>query len=171
MLAGPIILLLGGQGYFEAGSVLQILMFAVGAIFLSTLFSYSLISLNQQKKMLIISGVGAIFNLAINLVFIPRYSYLAVAWASLLTEFLVAILMAAVIYQEIKIKPSLKVGGKGLVAALVMSGFLWLFSGLNLFILIILGAIIYFAVLFLTGGVNWEEFLSLIKRKDESISA
>jgi len=164
MLAGPIILLLGGQGYFEARSVLQILMFAVGAIFLSTLFSYSLISLNQQKKMLIISG----FNLAINLVFIPRYSYLAVAWASLLTEFMVAILMARVIYQQIKIKPSLKVGGKGLVAALVMSGFLWFFSGLNLFILIIFGAVVYFLILFLTGGINWNEFLSLIKRKDEN---
>lgn len=170
MLAGPIILLLGGQGYFEASSVLQILMFAVGAIFLSTLFSYSLISLSQQKKMLIISGVGAIFNLAINLIFIPRYSYLAVAWASLLTEFMVAILMAGAILRQIKMRPSLKVGGKSLAAALVMSIFLWFFSGLNLFVLIMMGAIVYFAILFLTGGASWDEFLLLVKRKDENPS-
>jgi len=168
ILAGPIILLLGGPGYLEAGSVLRILMFAVGAIFLGTLFSYSLISLNQQKKMLIISGLGAIFNLVINFIFIPRYSYLAVAWASLLTESLVAALMIGAIYQQIKTRPSLKVGSKSLAAALVMSGFLWFFSGLNLFVLIISGAVIYFAILFLIGGANWDEFLSLIKRKDEN---
>jgi len=168
MLAGPIILLLGGQGYFEAGPVLRILMFAVGAIFLSTLFSYSLISLNQQKKLLVISGMGAVLNLAINFIFIPRYSYLAVAWASFATEVMVAILMAGAIYQQIKIRPSLKVGVKSLFAAIVMSGFLWFFSGLNLFVLVLLGGIFYFALLFLTGGISWHEFLSLIKRKDEN---
>jgi O-antigen/teichoic acid export membrane protein len=167
MLAGPIISLLGGSEYNESVAVLQILMFAVVAIFSSTLFSYSLVSLNQQKKLLFISAFGAVFNLVSNLIFIPRYSYLAVAWASLLTEVLVAVCMAAVIYSTVKIRPSFTVGAKSLFAALAMSIFLWFFNGLNLFLLIMLGAFIYFAVLFLVGGIKKEEFLMLIKRKNE----
>jgi O-antigen/teichoic acid export membrane protein len=168
MLAGPIISLLGGNEYNESVVVLQILMFAVVAIFSSTLFSYSLVSLNQQKKLLFISAFGAVFNLVINLIFIPRYSYLAVAWASLLTEVLVAVCMAIVIYSMVKIRPSFAVGAKSLFAALAMSVFLWFFSGLNLFLLIMLGAFVYFAVLFLIGGIKKEEFLMLIKRKNEN---
>jgi len=171
LLSGPIIVLLAGQNYFEAGTVLRILILAVGAIFLSTLFSYSLVSLNQQKKLLIISGVGAVFNLALNLVFIPYYSYSAVAWISFFTEGLVAVLTAVAVYQQIKFKPSLVVGTKSLLAAIIMGAFLCFFNDWNLFLLIGLGIIIYFVFLFLVGGVNLKEFLALIKRKDGKILA
>lgn len=169
LLSGPIIDLLAGHNYFEAGAVLRILILAVGAIFLSTLFSYSLVSLNQQKKLLIISGVGAVFNLTLNLIFIPHYSYSAVAWVSFLTEGLVAIFTAVAVYQQIKFKPSLSVGTKSLLAAIIMGVFLWFFNNWNLFLLIGSGMVIYFAFLFLVGGIDFKEFLALIKRKDGRI--
>lgn len=168
LLAEPIIVLLGGQNYGEAAAVLRTLMLAVGVIFLSTLFSYSLISFNLQKKLLIISAVGAIFNLAFNLAFIARYSYAAAAWSSFLTEGLVAILMLAAICRQIR-RPSWLVGAKSCLAAFVMAIFLRFFGGGNLFLSVGAGAVLYFAVLLSLGGIRPKEFLSLIKGNGENV--
>jgi len=142
MLSDGIIGLLGGNQYPESAIILNILIVAVGLIFLGTLFSYVLIALEKQKALLWISLMGAVFNVAFNLTFIPRYSYWAAALSTVATEAMVTILMMAVVWRTIKCLPTFKVGLKAGLAGLIMAGFLKFFGSANFFLLIVLAPII-----------------------------
>lgn len=164
-LSPQIINLLGGQNYPESIGVLNILIVAVGIIFFGTLFSYTLIALEKQKVLLWISVAGAVFNVIFNLIFIPRYSFLAAAIITVLTELLVTILMVAVIGRLGHFPLVIKTGLKSLAAALCMAIILWQWQNLNLFILLALAGLIYFSILYLLRGFSAKDFLSLARKE------
>ena len=163
-LSPAIIGLLGGSQYPESARILNILIVAVGVIFLSALFSYSLIALEQQKKLLWISLSGAIFNMAFNIILIPRYSYWAAAASTLMTEVMVTILMMAAVWQTIRFLPSFKIGLKATAASIVMSAFLWFFHSVNFFVLLVAAIAIYFGFMFLVRGISVGEIKGLLKK-------
>ncbi len=166
VLSPAIINLLGGGKYGESAAIFNILIVAVGIIFFGTLFSYVLIALEKQKTLLWISGAGAIFNVAANLIFIPRYSYYAAAATTVLTEALVAVLMAAAIYRFFRWLPSFKIIFKSILASLVMTLALWFLAGYNLGILLVAAPVVYFAVLYLLGGFSRAEITDLIRKEE-----
>ncbi|MBU4142698.1 flippase [Patescibacteria group bacterium] len=162
VLSPAIINLLGGGKYNESTAIFNILIVAVGMIFLGTLFSYVLIALEKQKSLLWISGVAAIFNIAANLIFIPRYSYYAAAAITVLTEALVVILMALVLYWFFRWLPSFKIFLKSLLAAAGMMAALWLLPGWNLALSLVVAAIVYFGLLYLLRGFSRADIVNLI---------
>ena len=164
VLSLPIVALIGGEQFNVSAPVLQILSFAIGLIFLGNLFGHSIIALNKQKTGAWIYFGGMIFNVATNLIFIPKYSYFAAAVTTVATELLVLILMIWLIYKAIHYFPRFNIF-KPLFAGLIMFGFLHLFRGWNLFLLIGGGIIVYFAVLYLIKGIKKEEILSLVKKE------
>lgn len=164
LLASPIVILIGGPEFTVSAQALQILAFAVGLIFLGNLFGHSIIALDKQKIAAWIYFGGMIFNIIANLIFIPKYTYLGAAITTVFTELLVTILMVWLIYKTIHYFPSFKRLLKAVLAGLIMGVFIYIFQAWNLFILIVLGIIIYFAALYFVGGIKKEEVLLLIKR-------
>ncbi|TSC53327.1 MAG: Heteropolysaccharide repeat-containing protein [Parcubacteria group bacterium LiPW_39] len=160
-----IIRLLGGQNYPESVGVLNILIVAVGIIFFGTLFSYALIALEKQKTLLWISAAGAVFNVVLNLIFIPRYSYLAAAVITVLTELLVTVLMIIVVSQTVRFSFSFRTGFKSLAAALVMAAVLWWLRDLNLLVLLAAAGAVYFGALCLLRGFSVRELLALVRQQ------
>lgn len=169
ILSPAIIDLLGGGKYGESVAIFNILIAAVGIIFFGTLFSYVLIALEKQKSLLWISAVGAVFNVAANLILIPRYSYYAAAATTVLTEALVVVLMAVVIWRSLHWLPSFNIIFKSAAASLVMAAALWFLSGYNLGILLTAAIVIYFAVLYLLRGFSRAEVFDLIRREEGKI--
>lgn len=165
MLSPQIIELLGGGKYSESAIIFNILIVAVGLIFFGTLFSYVLIAREKQRSLLWVSGVGAAFNVAANLIFIPRFSYYAAAVTTVLTEALVTFLMAAVIYSSSRWLPDFKIIFKCALASLVMMAFLWLWPSANLVFLLLAATAIYFIVLYLLRGFSRAEIAALIKNE------
>jgi len=163
VLSMPIVTLIGGKDFVASSLVLKILSFAVGLIFWGNLLGCSIIALNKQKIGAYIYLGGMIFNIATNLIFIPKYSYFGAAGTTVATELLVTILMFWLIYGTIKYFPSLKVFFKAIIAGAMMFLFLYLFQNWNLFILIIGGAMIYFVFLYLIKGVKKEDLSLLVK--------
>jgi len=164
VLSPAIIDLLGGGNYPESVAVLDILIVAVGVIFLGTLFSFTLISIEKQKILLWISAVGAVFNVAANIILIPRWSYFAAAATTVLTESLVAILMIVAIHRYLHFWPKLGAFLKSLLAALLMVMIIWYLRPLNLFILLALALVVYFGLLYLIKGFSTKDILALIKK-------
>lgn len=164
ILSLPIVVLIGGEEFNVSAQALQILAIAIGLIFLGNLFGHSIIALNKQKSAAWIYFGGMVFNIVTNLIFIPKYSYLGAAATTVFTELLVTILMIWLIYKTIHYFPSFNMFLKAFLAGLIMAGFLYLFQGWNLFILIVLGIAIYFVVLVLIKGVTREEIKLLTKR-------
>ena len=164
ILAEPIVVLVAGRDFSLSAAVLQILSFAIGLIFLGNLWGNSIIALNKQKSGAWIYFAGMIFNIVTNLIFIPKYRYLGAAATTLATEFLVTILMMILIHRTINYSPKFNIF-KPIFAGIFMAVFLWIFKDWNIFILVGLGIIIYFVVLYLIKGIKKEEIMLLVKKE------
>lgn len=164
ILAEPVVVLIGGKDFSLSASVLQILSFAIGLIFLGNLLGNSIIALNKQKSGAWIYFAGMIFNIVTNLIFIPKYRYLGAAATTLATEFLVTILMMILIYKTTNYSPKFNIF-KPIFAGIFMAVFLWIFKDWNIIILTGLGMAVYFTVLYLIKGIKKEEIRLLVKKE------
>lgn len=90
-LAPVIIKLLTGGGFVGSVESLQILCFGFPGYFVSSLLMWRLVSQGSYKLMLIIYALGLIFNLGLNLIFIPEYSFLAASWTTVISEYIIVL--------------------------------------------------------------------------------
>lgn len=102
-LAAPLIIkILGGGEFSDAVLPLRLLLFACSFIFIGTLVGQTTIILGKQKKAAWAYGLGALFNILANLIFIPKYSYVGAAGTTVATEFLVTAALLLIILAEFK---------------------------------------------------------------------
>lgn len=165
VVAEKLIYLLSKPEFSDSISVLRILAVALGFIFLGALFSNVIIALKRQKYLAYIYFIGAVFNIVANLIFIPKYSYFGAAWTTLATEFLVTTLMLFAIYKEAKFLPSFQGLFKCLIAGMAMVLVLNSLYSMNIFLLVILGAVVYGAVIYVIGGVSKEDMSKLLQKR------
>lgn len=86
IFAPSVVRLLGGTDFKPAESALRILLLATIFSYLNHLNGYFMIALGAQKIYLYYSIIGLFLNLTLNLYFIPRYSFLAAAVITVITE-------------------------------------------------------------------------------------
>ena len=165
-LSDKIIALIAKNDFPESVGVLNILIFAIGVIFLGSLFSNMMIARNLQKSLAKIYGAGAIFNFGTNLIFIPRYSYIGASLTTVATEILVTVLMIFVLYKSLEFFLSFKITLKAIFASAVMGCFLYFLRDYNLFILLGIAVLSYFGTLLAIGGISKEDVKMLIAKKN-----
>jgi O-antigen/teichoic acid export membrane protein len=163
LLAKPIVNLILGPEFNASIIVLQYLIFAVLIIFIGTIMGNFVVAASLQKKLVWVYLFSVFFNIAGNLILIPRYSYIGSSITTIATEFLVCSCAYVIIYKNLKLVPRIGIFLKALVAALSMGVFLYYFNNINLFLLILVGSLIYFVVLYLIGGIKKEMILKMIK--------
>ena len=88
-----IINFLGGEEFKYSISVLRILIGGAFIFYLTQPISWLIVTLDRQKYLPYIYFVSVVFNLVFNLIFIPRYSFLAAASITIGSEFLILILL------------------------------------------------------------------------------
>lgn len=106
IFAPLIVAIIGGPQFSQSVLALRILVFATFLAYFNHLTGYSLIALGKQKVSLIVAIVALVWNVTLNLIFIPRYSYLAAAAVTIATEGLVLILTSAYLARKFNLKPS-----------------------------------------------------------------
>ncbi len=165
LLADKIILLILGNEYQPSIIAFQILIWSAVLIFMGTPFSALLNSVNKQLALAKIVGASAIFNILLNLILIPKYSYIGAGIATMVSLFLVLLgVMGATLRIGYKIpiskilNPALKV----VISSLMMGIFIVCFKNINFFSLIIFSALIYFVIIFLIKGLDKED-LAIMK--------
>jgi O-antigen/teichoic acid export membrane protein len=162
--ASPIVRLLGGEPFMAASPVLQILSVAVGLIFLGSLYGQAIIIVKKQFVGMWIYMAGAIFNILINLYFIPRFSYTGAAITTTLTELFITISLIWIVSRKILFFPSLKIFLKAFLAILPVIAFLYLFGNLHVILLVVISAIIYSVVVLLLGGISKTDIKLFLRR-------
>lgn len=106
MMSKDIILIIGGEEFLEAASVLQILM--VGFVF--TLFGGSflgnsiLLPMKREKTFMIVCCIAAVINVAANYIFIPRYGTLAAAGTTAFCALAILILLLFTVDKKVQIE-------------------------------------------------------------------
>lgn len=85
---GPFLLPLILKGNYLSGiKVAQIIVFALPLILIGSIFYNVLYALEMANYVFFIFLVRGVFNLILNIIFIPIYSYFASAWITVFTEF------------------------------------------------------------------------------------
>lgn len=157
VLSQKIALLIGGREFIASSVPLKILMGALFFVFIGNLLGNVIIALDKQKKMVYIYALGVFISTTFNLIFIPKFSYMATSWATLVTEAAVNSAMLLIIVKEIKYWPADGKFLKAALASLLMGTILYFLLDWNIFLLMILGGLIYAVLMFLFKGVTKEE--------------
>jgi O-antigen/teichoic acid export membrane protein len=106
--------------------------------------------------------VAVIFNIVLNLLVIPIYSYIGAAIVTVLTEALILILFVYTLKSEFSVSRSTKINLiKGVLASIIMGIAIYYFNNLNLFLIILLGALIYVVCLILLRVLDDDEILMI----------
>ncbi|MBI5122901.1 oligosaccharide flippase family protein [Candidatus Roizmanbacteria bacterium] len=95
---GPIILpIFFKSTYFQSIQVLRIIIFALPLILLTSVFLNSLFALNKAKTVIYIFLFQLILNIGLNLFFIPRFSFFASAYITIIGELINTLLTFAIL--------------------------------------------------------------------------
>lgn len=154
VLAKPLIILIAGNAFINSALIFQILIWAVGIIFLTHLTTYTIIAMGRQKQMIKFYVVAAILAVMGYLIFIPIYSYLAAAVVTVLVEGFMLIATIYLLKKYIGLRTNLLIFGKAMLAAVVMGFLLSWWLNWNVVLLVIIGAIVYLGVLWLIKGID-----------------
>lgn len=109
--------------------------------------------------------LAAVFNVVANLIFIPRYSYMAAAWISVLTELFVTGATFYVIIKDLKYLPTAENFYGILSSGVVMATYFFFFQRINFFLLAISGTAVYVIALWLFGVIKADDIKSIISKK------
>jgi O-antigen/teichoic acid export membrane protein len=157
--AGNIILLLFGDAYYASVIALQILIWATVVTFINSSYVQLFQSSNKQLTVTKIAFIGMILNIVLNLLLIPKYSYIAASFNTLITELGGAFLILTIASRQKSLNPRkvsvdfVKIG----VAGVVMFISLAVLRELNIFILIVISALIYLGVIYITRAIDKED--------------
>lgn len=97
-----IYLITWGKGFLGSVQALQILSLSFPAYFVSALLIWTLVVLKKYKLMLLIYLIGLGVNLILNIIFIPKYSYLAAALITGVSEYLILLLQVFILFFKFK---------------------------------------------------------------------
>lgn len=167
-LAPAIIQIVSGAGFEASAAVLRILVFSLSCIFFGNYFNMLLIVGNAQKKLMQTLIFAALFNIALNLFLIPRYSYMGAAGTALATEMLVVFLTSFLVRRHIGYIPSFDHIGRVLFSGVGMSITLFFLAPHSFFLAGIAGVSVYLALLWVTKSINAEELTSLFQKEGKS---
>lgn len=163
VLADKIVLLFKA-GYAGATLPLQISIVSLFFIFVNFPIGSLLNACDRQGKNTLNMAVVTIASVIINLLLIPRWQAVGASATVLITNALMFILGIIQVKKIIPYRASknLKIFGKVLLASIIMG--LVITAGkfyLNIFVVTILGALIYFSLLFILKGFRRDDLVSI----------
>jgi O-antigen/teichoic acid export membrane protein len=165
--ADPIVTLLFGKQFGPAAPALPILAGAFVSISFGYLVGNMVVILEIQRQFLRYAAIGLVLNAVLNVLFIPRYGFLAAAWITLLTEVTVMSLSMRRVLQTLRMRPRLNRLARTFLAALAMGLAVWLARavGVPLGGLVVVAAISYLPSLILLRVLRRDELMSVIRRE------
>lgn len=163
LLSDKFILLIYGKGYVDSIGALRILSFDILLKFLYLCLWFVLIAADQQYKLAFCAAGGAVINIALNFVLIPKFSLIGAAIATIITE---TYILGIYLYlaHRCALRISLpKIFLKPIIASAGMAVFIYFLRPINIFLLVGLSIVVYFGIFYLIRGFSQED-LALLRQ-------
>ncbi|MEW6327412.1 MAG: flippase [Thermodesulfobacteriota bacterium] len=157
ILAPRVIFFIYKSGFENAVLTLKILIWAAVFIFMNFLCGNLLNLINKQKIFTGIIGIAALFNIVLNFVLIPRYSYVGAGVATVLSEALIFILMYHFVKKHFIRIPLWEMVWRPTSSSLLMAVIILNLDSLPLWYLVPIGTVSYFLCFALLGGFNKQD--------------
>jgi O-antigen/teichoic acid export membrane protein len=154
LFAAQIIHVLAGNGYEVSADLLKILIVAVAISFLNALLGYLLVARHHEKAILKLAVFTISVNLILNLILIPRFSFYAATWTTILSEALGLAISLWLVQRHFHFLPSPFIGAKSFFAALIACVPVYWLAGIQVqaaresFVVLMAAAIVFAAVYF-----------------------
>ena len=162
MLADRVIIYVYSSAFSNSIIALQILAASLIFAFVSYLMGYLLNAIDKQRLFTFSIITTTILNVILNLILIPKYSYIGASFATLISEIVGFFMLYYFTYKN-KFRINLaKIVFKPLIANTVMVGLIIYLKNLHLLLVVGISAIAYFLVLFLIKGIGRDE-INLLK--------
>jgi len=163
VLSDKIISIIFGSQYIEAVKVFQILIWYFLATMIHTIYTSGLIAVGKEKFYSKIMGFSGIIY-AVSIIFMTIYfGIIGAAIAMVISETATMLLMQRGLKRFMNV-PLPKSLACIILASLTMGMVVYFFPVRNLFILIVLGCLIYFGVLFLLRAISLNELKNLFAK-------
>jgi len=164
LFLAPDIMALFGPDFGPSVIVLRIVIFAAGFNFFNIFTGGLLIASNKQKEILKVQIVGLALNLLINFLLIPQYAHIGASIATFISYGSVLAVTLVITRKSICWLNQKSFYWKGMLSTAVMAGFL-AFASLSFLFRFVLAIVIYFAVLMLLRGIDFDEILHVRRIK------
>jgi len=158
ILAESIFELVYPQSYLPGAAALKILIWAMALMFINTLQSAHLIARDFKKQLMYITGLGAVLNIALNLVLIPKYSFTGAASATVITETITGIGFFYILRHSLHLRQLFPWLLRLLPPLIIMILFLIFMPGLSVVVRALIGAAIIVTGLVITRGLTSHDF-------------
>ena len=157
ILADKIIFLIYGTEFAGSATALQILIWALVFTSTNSVLLSLLVSMDKQKLNTVSIASCAIVNVILNFILIPILSYNGAAIATVATNIVLYIASFFFVSKHLIVLPIHKILIKPLISSVIMAGFVYYITDLNIFLLVPLAAGIYLVALFVLKEFQKED--------------
>lgn len=167
LLGRRIMTVVAGADFAASGDILGILIIAIGAIYLNTVFSHAVVAINAQRRMIPVYATAAVISLAAYILLIPAYGMWAAAWITVASEIFVGTGSYLLTRRASPFTWRLRPTFAAVAASAIMGAAVWPLREFWLPLPIAAGAAVYGVVVILLGGVSQDvirDVLNLKKR-------
>jgi O-antigen/teichoic acid export membrane protein len=162
LLATFLVGLLGGPEFLPHGAIaLQIFVWSIPIGWINSVTNYVIIALNRQRILTWAFVLGVLFNVATNLVFIPRYSYPAAAVIAILSELVLLTFFYLVMRPALGGVPWARVLWRIAAATALMGGATWALAQVGTGLALVGGGVVYVGAVLLLRPFTAEEMRGL----------
>jgi O-antigen/teichoic acid export membrane protein len=164
--SAEIVNLLFGPEFVQGHHALQILMGAFVAICFGYVGGSMIVVLRLQRMFIRYAVIALVINVGLNLIFIPKYGYIAAAWITLVTEVFVQSFVLREVFKEIDLHPKWVRFMRVALASATMGLFTWAAkkAGVPLAGLVVVAAITYPLALLGLRALSVSELRALVRR-------
>ena len=144
LLAEPILQLLYGPAFRSAANTLGILILTLVPYGIVRYHAYVLVGANHQRVDLILNIAMSVLNVVLNLILIPRYGYIGAAIATFVSICSYGALQYGYLLRHLsKCAAPVAIPIPVIIAALVLTLFIYFLGSSNLLLVVFVGALIY----------------------------
>ncbi|MEI6103231.1 MAG: flippase [Methanothrix sp.] len=164
LIADKIILFVFGAAFAKSIIALQILIWTIVLTFAGAAFVKLLESTNRQRIITKISLICVVVNILLNVLLIPKFSYVGSSFATVVTEF---VLVGSIVFLTYRLSCGIPLSIikdyllRILFSSLIMSVFVLYFQNIHLIVLIMSAGFVYFMTLYLVRGIDNEDMMLL----------
>lgn len=157
-IARELILILGGGEYLPDSMIaLQLLIFFFPFSCINQVTQYVLIAIDQQRYLTRAFLIGVTFNVVMNLIFIPVYSYKAAAVVTIFSEIALMIPFYYCVRKNLGAVPWLSLIWRPVLASGAAGAMLWMLRGVTPLLTVPLAAAMYLAGMALLGAFREQD--------------
>ncbi len=165
-------------GFIGSDWALKVLSGALFVSFINNLFIYLLVSVDQQKKLLLINSGAVLLNILLNACTIPFWGFQASAVITVVSEVFVLFWTFWVSRRYLRfsidwasiLKISIAGIGMGLAVYFSKNPVIAAFQNKGIVLLMLFGGLIYVILLILTKAIRKEQIQMLMRRQDDEKS-